>query len=233
MSVITFYQSHEGIELLVDPPKPASKMLPEWYKRQSAGLGDFGSTIKRCMPIFDVMTAGYILTLPCDIYVNATNPEKLQYFVPPNVLDNLQEDLFAEHLPEQMSDYPKDLDKFHKDVLRIDPFYTVGTEKGYSCLMVQPIHGDSSPLQAFSAMIDTDTFISNGHYSFFVEKNFNGIIKQGTPLIQVIPFKRDSFVTKVVRFEQAKIILKRQGAKLRSTFTNGYKNKFRTTKEYK
>ena len=233
MSVITFYQSHEGIELLVDPPKPASKMLPEWYKRQSAGLGDFGSTIKRCMPIFDVMTAGYILTLPCDIYVNATNPEKLQYFVPPNVLDNLQEDLFAEHLPEQMAEYPKDPTRYHKDVLRIDPFYTVGTAKGYSSLMIQPVHGDPSPLHAFGAMIDTDTFISNGHYSFFVEKNFNGIIKQGTPLIQVIPFKRDSFATKVVRFEQAKIILKRQGAKLRSTFTNGYKNKFRSTKEYK
>lgn len=233
MSVITFYQSHEHIDLLVEPPKPASKTLPDWYKSQSAPLGEFGSTIKRCMPIFDAMTAGYILTLPCDIYVNATNPAKLEYFVPPNVLDNLQEDLFAEHLPEQLSDYPKNTSRYHKDVLRIDPFYTVGTEKGYSCLFVQPIHSDSSPLQVFTAMIDTDAFISNGHYSFFVEKGFNGIIKQGTPLVQVIPFKRDSFVSKVTPFEQAKIILKKQGTRLRSTFVNGYKNKFRSLKQYK
>lgn len=233
MSVVTFYQSHEGIDALVEPPKPASKTLPEWYRRQGAPLGEFGSTIKRCMPIFDIMTAGYILELPCDIYVDATNPEKLEYFVPQDVLDNLQEDLFAEHLPEQLSEYPKTQGRHHKDVLRINPFYTVGTEKGYSSMLVQPFHGDPSPLQAFPALIDTDTFISSGHYSFYVEKDFQGIIKQGTPLIQVIPFRRDSFTTKVVLFDKAKVILKKQGARLRSTFTNGYKNKFRTLKDYK
>lgn len=233
MSKITFYQSHEGVGLLVDPPKPASKMLPEWYRKQSSSLGAAGSTIKRCMPIFDIMTAGYIICLPCDIYVDATNPEKLEYFVPERVLDNLQEDLFAEHLPEQMSEYPRTPSIYHKSVLRIDPFYTVGTEKGYSAMFVQPFHGDPSPLQAFPALIDTDSFISNGHYSFYVENNFRGVIKQGTPLIQVIPFKRDSYSTKVVLFEKAKVILKRQGARLRSTFTGGYKNKFRTLKDYK
>jgi hypothetical protein len=233
VSVITFYQSHEGVGLLVDPPKPASKSLPEWYRKQSAPLGEFGSTIKRCMPIFDIMTAGYILELPCDIYIDATNPDKLSYAVPQGVLDNLQQDLFAEHLPQQMSDYPKDLTRFHKDVLRIDPFYTVGTEKGYSSLMVQPFHADSTPLHAFGAMIDTDTYISSGHYSFYVEKDFKGIIKQGTPLIQVIPIKRDSFKSKVVLFEKAEIAIKKQSTRLLSTFTGGYKNKFRTKKDYK
>ena len=233
MSTVTFYQSHENVELLVGPPKPASKLLPEWYRKQSAPLGEFGSTIKRCMPIFDIMTAGYILELPCDIYVDATNPEKLSYFVPEDVMENLQQDLFAQHLPEQLSDYPKNPTRFHKDVLRIDPFYTVSTEKGYSSLMVQPFHGDPSPLHAFGAMIDTDSYISNGHYSFYVEKDFKGVIKQGTPLIQVIPIKRESFNSKLVLFERAKILIKRQNVKLLSTFTNGYKNKFRVKKEYK
>lgn len=233
MSVVTFYETREGIEFLIEPPKPASKLLPEWYRRQSAPLGEFGSTIKRCMPIFDIMTSGYIIQLPCDIYVDATDPEKLQYFVPPDVSENLQEDLFAEHMREQMSEYPDNGDKYHKDVLRIDPFYAVGTQKGYSSLIVNPFHGDKSPLTAFSALVDTDTFISNGHYSFYVEKNFRGIIKQGTPLVQVIPFKRESFSTNVVSFAKAKSVLKNQGAKLRSTFTGGYKNKFRSKKEYK
>lgn len=233
MKEITFYKSHEGAELFAEAPKPASKMLPEWYKRQSAPLGEFGSTIKRCMPIFDIMTSGYIITLPCDIYVDATNPDKLEYIVPQDVMANLQEDLFAQHLPEQLDEYPKTPDRFHKDILRINPFYAIGTEKGYSCLFVQPFHGDPTPLQAFPALIDTDKFISSGHFSFYVEKNFRGIIKQGTPLIQIIPFKRNSFSSKLVSFKESLPFLKKQDAVLRSTFVGGYKNKFRTLKNYK
>jgi hypothetical protein len=232
MTVVTFYQSHEAASLFVEEPKPASKTLPEWYKTQSGSLGEFGSTIKRCMPVFDAMTAGYILSLPCDIYVDATNPEKLTYFIPPDGLENLQEDLFYEHHPMQLSNYPRNK-AHHKQVLRIDPFYAVGTKKGYSCMFVQPTHQDSTPLQLFPAVVDTDSFIAHGFYSFYVEAGFRGIIKQGTPLVQVIPFKRESFSSKIVGFESAKTLLRNQGAKLRSTFLGGYKNKFRELKKYK
>lgn len=233
MKHITFYQAHEAASLFVDEPKPASKALPEWYKSQSGTLGEFGGTIKRCMPVFDVMTAGYILSLPCDIYVDATNPAKLFYFIPPESMENLSEDMFYEHLPQQVSSYPRNENVYHKDILRINPFYAVGTKKGYSCLFVQPFHQDPTPLQLFAALVDTDNFKSHGFYSFYVEAGFRGIIKQGTPLVQVIPIKRETFVSKIVPFEKAKTLLKNQSAKLRSTFTGGYKNKFRVLKKYK
>lgn len=232
MNTVTFYQSHEAAALFVEPPKPATKALPDWYKSQSASLGEFGSTIKRCMPVFDAMTAGYILSLPCDIYVDATNPDKLTYFIPPDGLENLQEDLFYEHHPMQLANYPRN-NNYHKQILRIDPFYAVGTKRGYSCMFIQPFHQDPTPLQLFPAVVDTDKFISHGFYSFYVEAGFRGVLKQGTPLVQVIPFKRESFVSKIVSFETAKSLLRNQGAKLRSTFTGGYKNKFRVLKKYK
>ncbi len=233
MKSITFYKSHEGAELFAEPPKPASKVLPGWYKRQSAPLGEFGGTIKRCMPIFDVMTSGYIISMPCDVYVDATNPAKLEYTIPQDIMPGLEQTLFSEHLPEQFAEYPKTPSRYHKDLFRINPLYAVGTEKGYSCLFVQPFHGDPSPLEAFPAIIDTDKFISSGHFSFYVDNKFKGVIPQGTPLIQVIPFKRNAFKSKVVSFKESLEFLKKQDAILRSTFIGGYKNKFRTLKNYK
>ena len=52
-------------------------------------------------------------------------------------------------------------------------------------------------LKAIPGVIDTDTYPSDGFLSFFVPKNFKGIIKQGTPFIQVIPIKREKFVSKI------------------------------------
>ena len=233
MSVVRFYQSYEKIELLHEPPSPASRNVPEWYKSQNSAMGEFGSTIKRCMPVFDAMTLGYTLTLPCDIHVDATNPDKLEYFIAPNPLKELEGEVFASHLKEQYSSYPIDTGVYHKDLIRIHPLYSVGTEKGYSCLFTQPVHSDPTPLQVFSAVIDTDRFISDGHFSFTVKKGFRGIIKQGTPLVQVIPFKREAFTSEVVPFEVAEQKLIDQGIKISSSFINRYKNKFRVKKEYK
>lgn len=234
MSVIKFYQSFEKIELLHEPPKPADKNIPDWYKGQGSALGEFGSTIKRCMPIFDAMTLGYTLTLPCDIYVDATNPEKLEYFAAPNPsLADLEKELFASHLKDQYSNYPIDPEVAHKEIIRIHPLYSVGTDKGYSCLFTSPIHGDLSPLKVFSAVIDTDVYISDGHFSFTVRKGFKGIIKQGTPLVQVIPFKREVFTSEVVPFLDGEQKLINQAIRISSSFVNRYKNKFRIKKEYK
>ena len=82
-------------------------------------------------------------------------------------------------------------------------------------------------------LIDTDGYPSDGHLSFIVEKDFKGVIKQGTPLIQVIPFKREDWKMEAVDAEESELFLKKHRMSLRSTFSNGYKNKFRSPKEFK
>ena len=42
-------------------------------------------------------------------------------------------------------------------------------------------------------MVDTDKYPIPVHFPFLLKKNFEGLIKQGTPIIQVIPFKRESW----------------------------------------
>lgn len=241
MSIIKFYPFSEGTKSFAPVPQPASKMLPEWYKRQPASIGDdkdfmpkggVNSTIKRCMPVFDLLTAGYIITFPMDLYIDATNPNKIEWSVP-SPLKNFGSDMVATHTAEQVSQYPIDKDSFHKDVFRILPFWSVGTDKGYSTLFTHPYHRDDMPFQAFSAIVDTDGFISDGHLSMFIKKDFKGLIKQGTPLVQVIPFKREEWQMEIVDPEESNPILKAQRLAIRSAFRFGYKDKFRSRKEYR
>lgn len=239
MPIIKFHPFTDQTSDFADPPKPAAKHLPDWYKDQPSqapgktdlSKGVVASTIKKCMPVFDITTAGYIMGAPCDIYVDSTDPEKLTYSIPEH-MRQFKGDLFSIHSIDQYSEYPIDKNKYHKDLLRIQPFWSVGTPEGYSTMFLNPFHRPS-PLFAFSAIIDTDAFVSEGHLSFLVEKDFDGVIKQGTPIMQIIPFKRESWESDVLTEAESLPTLKKQRLSLRSVFSNAYKNKFRSKKEYK
>jgi hypothetical protein len=99
-------------------------------------------------------------------------------------------------------------------------------------LFVQPQYSDDTPLTALQAIVDTDAFVSDGHLSFLVQKGFKGVIKQGTPLVQIIPFKRESWKMDIVSPEESAKKMGTQRLQVRSSFTNSYKNKFRSKKDY-
>jgi hypothetical protein len=178
------------------------------------------------------MTMGYILPFPCDVYIDATNPDKIEFSVPLS-MKQFANDMFSTHAPEQYDHYPIDKDKYHKQLFRVMPFWAVKTPEGYSTLFMHPLHKDSLPFFAIQGFIDTDRFITDGHLSILIEKDFKGIIKQGTPLVQVIPFKREDWKMEVVPTSQASLELTKQRLNLRSNFAHSYKNKYRSKKEYK
>ena len=237
---IRFLALNENAYKNIQPPIPASKAMPDWYRHQPSVVEDkndfargiVASTIKRCMPIFDMLTAGYVITAPCDIFIDATDPEKLTYSVPVQIKSGIQADLFAMHSIEQYQNYPIDKDIHHKDLLRLHPLWAIKTPKGYSTLVIQPHHRDASPLTAFAGIVDTDTFATDGHFSFLVEKGFKGVLKQGTPLVQLIPFDRQSWEGQIVEYSEGKDELESQRFSLRSMFVNGYKLKFRQKKDF-
>ncbi len=240
MNKIKFYPFNASTAEFAPVPVPASKMIPEWYRRQTGivknadalASGVVNATVKKCMPVFDLLTAGYIIVAPCDIHLDATDPEKLSYSIP-LAIKQFQSDIFASHAPEQYDEYPVDTLKYHKTLFRVMPFWSISTPTGYSTLFAQPFHRDDTDLFAMSAIVDTDTFISEGHLSFLVKKGFKGVIKQGTPLVQLIPFKREDWESETVTADESAKKLFSQRLKLRSSFVNGYKDKFRFKKDYK
>lgn len=220
-------------------PKPSSQEIPQWYKElgsyindEKKPLDDYGttSTIKKCMPVFDAITSGYILYTYVDIFVskkykNVEGPivHELEYYWPS--LNPIQF-----HPVSQAPNYPQKVDgslypKF------INP-WSIKTEKGYSSLFLPPLHRDSI-FTIMPGVVDTDKYILPVNFPFtFNDPEFEGLIPAGTPMAQVIPFKRDDWKIlinkKNISKEQHEVELT-----LRSRFFESYKNSFRVKKNYK
>ena len=218
----------------IESPKPASKFLPEWYKNTNSyvnnekkpiGDGTTPATIKRCIPVLDAITGGYIIPLPIDLYVRVKenkNGEKDQYFEWPSL------DFIEFHPISQAPKHP--LSKPYPFPKFMNP-WSIKTPKGYSTLFVQPFHRESI-FTILPGIVDTDIYTAPVNFPFVInDPNFEGFIKKGTPMVQVIPIKRDKWTMEIGNqedfFEQNSIT-----QKIKSKFFDSYKTMFWDKKEY-
>jgi len=238
MSII-FNNTYPKIIDVFPEPEPTINFVPEWYRNQPGYYNNDRNTyngtqlltVKKCSAFFDSMSLGYMLLCPIDISIDTTVEPPI--FDIPSQYKMLYIPMIGHHSAEQISHYPINKETETNFLLRINMVWVISTEKGTSCLFIDPQHKDKSPLKAISAVIDTDEFYSDGLFSFTVEKGFKGIIKKGTPLVQVIPFKRDSWKHQINNnFDPVKD-LRHQKYKIRSVFNGGYKKYFWKKKEYK
>ena len=193
--------------------------MPEWYKdspifvknkdtiiegaiRENQGIKtrETSATIKKCMPVFDTLTAGYILKIQEDITIyqsieaDSNDKEYKTHFA------WTQTGAVSSHNIHQVEGYPhrgvhtKALPKFVNS-------WIIKTPPGYSCLFTTPMHR-GVPFTIMPGIVDTDTFEHAVNFPFEMnEKGFEGILKAGTPMVQVIPFKRDEFVSEVYLYD--------------------------------
>jgi len=66
-----------------------------------------------------------------------------------------------------------------------------------------------------------------------IEKDFKGVIERGTPIVQVIPFKRENYKMELMSPEESNKALVLQRLQIRSRFKNFYRDHMRQPKEYK
>jgi hypothetical protein len=214
----------------VEEPKPASMFIPEWYKNVQSyingkkipdGTGNTQATIKKCMPVFDAITAGYIITLPADVYVSLK--DGVQNFEWSNF--NLVSFHPVEQAPEHPARKPHQYPKWNNP-------WSIQTPKGYSVLFVQPMHRESV-FTILPGIVDTDEYASPVNFPFVInDPNFEGFIPKGTPIAQVIPFKRESWKMKIGG-EKERLLGSRITARLQTKFFDRYKTMFWIKKEYK
>ena len=60
------------------------------------------------------------------------------------------------------------------------------------------------PFTTLSAVVDTDKHTQAINFPFVMKSGFNGVIPAGTPLAQIIPFKRSKWKSVTHKFNQAK-----------------------------
>jgi hypothetical protein len=229
--IFTDVNNEEGV---LEKPKPATQYIPEWYKNAIAYTDPSGKkaptldgtpygTIKRCMPLWDLMTAGYIIVTPYDIYVTQING--FPYF------QWGSQEAIAFQTMEQYQNHP-----FSRDInyaVRIVHPWSIKTPKGWSVLICEPQHQEPNALITTNAIVDTDTY--SIPFNMFIklrDPNFEGMIPAGTPFSQVIPFKRESWKSKLGG-ETEKRKYRSDLNKLTITFFDRYKRFWWVRKEYK
>lgn len=186
------------LEFVCDPkdrgviaePVPAKSQLPDWFRRLPAidksqvHATNNGLTIKRCMPFLDAMTAGWIIPLAATVRIEISDGGRK--------VDcgwDIDHVMVSNHGMHQIAGNPREPRppcKFHN-------YWTVKTPPGWSCLFVPPLNRPNLVFEVLSGVVDTDTYQSLINFPF-IPLALDGVytIERGTPLVQVIPFRRDS-----------------------------------------
>ena len=182
-----------GLEFL-EKPMPSSSSIPDWYKKTYSYVGGKKipsidamtlASVKKCVPVFDAITAGYIIKTTSDVYVyrdehGLTNYQFSGY------------DFIKSHPREQAPIYPGIRDSDSSIPKFMNP-WAIKTPKGYSCLFVQPSHREL-PFTVLPGIVDTDKYHAPVNILFMMNvPDFEGYIPAGTPMVLVIPFKSESW----------------------------------------
>lgn len=233
MKKIEFTLVYPELEYCAEFPSPAINNIPEWYKKMPSfsnnkkSMNEHGllnETIKKCIPIFDSISTGYTIKLWTDVLIEKnTNGTAVH-----TSTINSGVKAVEGHSFEQVTLYPFK-ETYEKNIFKwINP-WKIKTPKGYSCFFTNPIHNDL-PFNILDGLVDTDTYPQAINFPFLLENKFSGLIKRGTPIAQVIPFKRESFSSIKGEFDREEY------NKLKNfhdtSFTNKYKLKWWSRKKY-
>ena len=231
---IEFFPSNKNIELVVPCPKPAKLYIPDWYKDikvsneytfdENGQILNGRDSLKRCMPFFDGLTGGYIQESWTDIYISNKNDGFPDYFFPlgPKIMSH------REHTSINFGNlyYPVEFTWYMHWLPKLP--------KGWSAIVTTPHNRLDLPFRSLTGIIDSDSFYSTGesggNYPFYIQKGFNGTIPAGTPMYQIIPFKRENWKSKALKFNESEQI--RNKAKIKKYIVNGYKKVHWQKKSY-
>lgn len=169
-------------------PQPASKSIPEEYKKLKRHVDNnlHKPTVKTCMPFLDSLTAGYIISFDQDYVVD---PVENDFTVLPA---NREQNDFGFHNQTQL---PKEWQKTTgENAGKFHNKWLIKTPPGYSCLFIKPMNRIETRFEIIAGVVDTDTYINTINFPFILHKRDEQfLIKKGEPMVQVIPFKRESW----------------------------------------
>jgi hypothetical protein len=213
-------------------PRPASEFLPDWYKKTDSYIGlkkdvEFNSgtvsTIKRCMPVFDALTSGYIIPTYADLWVKKNHNGDTMYITSSPIDIEFHSISQAPYHPSMNQiPYPK-----------WNNPWAISTPKGYSCIFMPPVHSGNTLFTILEGVVDTDKYPAPVNFPFVLnDVNFEGLIPAGTPMAQIIPFKRDEWTHS---FGSEKDLLKTKDTQVRlsTRFHDRYKKIFWSKKSYR
>lgn len=186
---------HPALKGLVPEPVPATRALPGWLRKMpdevpAEALGGEGvRTLKHCPPVIDALRLGVILPSAADVEVTAG---EIAWDWAPPILEetHISRAPVGVHIPEQAAGSA--FDPGGALVLKFVNFWTLEAEPGWSLLFQHPAGYPDLPFRALGGVVDCDLFKDGYvHFPALLEPGFEGVIPKGTPVVQVVPVRRD------------------------------------------
>ena len=186
-----------ALEGIVPPPFPAVQGLPDWFKVMphkvfNPSLGMETQTVKKCPSFVDAMAYGFLIPLAADLEIRhgefSWNSEIREGFA-----GGFSHSPIDFHDPSQVAGTPF----FNDDryIIKFNCFWTIEAPPGYSLLFTHPVNRVDLPFTTVTGLIDSDTF-HDMPMSFAARwdvPDFNGVLPKGTPVVQCLPVKRESW----------------------------------------
>lgn len=233
---IKFNPVNETAELSVPYPKPALDFIPDWYKKATPFFtkkpefdietGKPNPTFKKCMPFLDSFSMGYIQETWTDIWIEKKEGETFFYYPSgPRIL--------SERVLHDNDTFPK-IQPFLPQHYTWHPPWFPELPIGYSCIITHPFNHVDLPFFTLTGIVDADGFTHSEQGSnlpFMLRNDFEGMIEKGTPMYQIIPFKRESWKSSPNEFNEKHQLKVTQAVK--QFMWNGYKNLFWNKKDFK
>ena len=223
---ISFIASNKQMLDVWPHPKPASRYIPEEYKKLERFRNKYYQdvTIKACVPFLDSLTMGYIIPFDQDYLVD---PVENEFVLTPA---NRSPDDADYHSKGQLP--PEWQKKSGENAGKFMNKWLIKTPPGYSCLFIKPMNRIESRFEIISGVVDTDSYVSLINFPFILNKRDEQfLIKKGEPMVQVIPFKRESYkMWSGFYFEK---LHNKTTDLLMSKFIDRYKQLFWKKKSYK
>ena len=200
MKKIEFVYLSEYSYNVHERPKPSKNFIPEWFKKMPSYAPSpedpegkklivqnyqSNATAKKCTPMLDAMTTGYTVSLWSDVQVR-------QNIDGPSITWRVERDVFAlhENYSSPLIPTPPGYDNI---VFKYWTDFMIKTPKGYSIMIRPPAGHNDIPFHAIPAVIDSDDPSIDNNFPVWIRSGLEGIIEKGTPIAQIIPFKRDDW----------------------------------------
>lgn len=199
--LVEFWAEEPLSHTLFPMPSPAYLDIPQWYRdlnRFSDGKltinenGMSNARLKACTSYMDTFMMGYMVKLHCDILIEDLEDgsgKTMRWTSSMSPISPRSMDI-ANELPEVAG--------FGAFTQAWEMKWGFKLPKGYSMLVTQPFNRQDLPTWTTQGIIDADEFIGPGGVPFAIKDSFSGMLKAGTPIIQLIPFKRDSWESKEI-----------------------------------
>jgi len=195
--IIEFYVE-ENLFGNIPAPEPAAKFIPKWYrniKPYNNGRDHFnskGMTAKKCLPMMDVMTAGWIIPLQGDVNIRTSKDLK---FTEIGGTPMIKQAEF--HSMEQVggNTWPGG----NSMPIKFLNAWVIKTAPGWSSMFIPPVNHFDKRFTCLGGLVDTDKYMKQVNFpAVWHLPDYDDIVEAGTPLVQVIPIKRSTLKTEVV-----------------------------------